>query len=78
MEHKDEELILNLIPANQELATLWEEHLVFERQLETMNSALYLSTTEQMERKRIQKLKLAGRDRMEMILAEYREREGAV
>lgn len=77
MEHKKIEIIRQLIPANQELATLWEEHLAFERQLETLNDALYLSTTEQMERKRIQKLKLAGRDRIEAILSECREREGA-
>lgn len=37
-----------------------------------MNQRLYLSTEEQIERKRLQKLKLAGRDRIEQILGTLR------
>jgi hypothetical protein len=33
---------------------------------------VYLPPEEEMERKKIQKLKLAGRDRIEAILAKYR------
>ncbi len=72
MEQRDIELIQNLIPTNQELAALWREHLDFERRLEDMNGRLYLTPEEQIERKRLQKLKLAGRDRIEQILARHR------
>jgi uncharacterized protein len=65
MEKRDEELVNQLIPENEELKE-------FEIQLEEYNKRLYLSDEENRERKRIQKLKLAGRDRIEQILREYR------
>ena len=51
------------------------KHLEYERQLEGFNRRPYLTAAETMERKRLQKLKLAGRDRMEQILAKYRQKE---
>jgi len=75
MEEKDLSLIEELAPENEELAQLWHEHIDFERQLEELNSRLYLAPEEQIERKRIQKLKLAGRDKIEAILASHRAGE---
>jgi hypothetical protein len=43
--------------------------------LETFNRRPYLTTAETIERKRLQKLKLAGRDRIEQILAQHRLKE---
>jgi hypothetical protein len=40
--------------------------------LDEFNKRIHLTTDESMERKRIQKLKLANRDRIERILAEHR------
>ncbi|MEW5911656.1 MAG: DUF465 domain-containing protein [Thermodesulfobacteriota bacterium] len=74
MESEDLELIQSHLQQDQELARLWAEHLELEGRLEDMNSRLYLSPEEQVERKRLQKLKLAGRDRIEQILAGYRGR----
>ena len=76
MEDRDLKLIEELIPQNQELADLWKEHIELELRLRSMDDRVYLSSEEQMERKRLQKLKLAGRDRMEAILAEYRAQSG--
>ena len=53
----------------------WDDHLEYERQLEEFNRRPYLTAAETLERKRLQKLKLAGRDRMEQILAKYRQKE---
>ncbi|RJX36417.1 MAG: DUF465 domain-containing protein [Desulfarculus sp.] len=72
MESEDLELIQAHLQGDQELARLWAEHLELEGRLGEMNSRLYLSPEEQVERKRLQKLKLAGRDRIEQILARYR------
>lgn len=72
MEERDRELLLAILDQNEELARLWHEHQLLEKQLDEMGQRLYLSSEEQMERKRLQKLKLAGRDRIETILAEYR------
>ncbi|MFH1058120.1 MAG: YdcH family protein [Pseudomonadota bacterium] len=55
-----------------ELDQLWREHQELEATLEAMNERIYLTPEEQVERKRLQKLKLAGRDRIEAILAGHR------
>ena len=75
MEKTDLELIEQLTSQDPELKKFWDEHLEFERHLEEFNRRPYLTAAETMERKRLQKLKLAGRDRMEQILAKYRRKE---
>lgn len=73
MEQRDLELIERLSSADSELAQLWREHLELEAQLDSLGGRLYLTPEEQVERKRLQKLKLAGRDRIEAILAHHRQ-----
>lgn len=73
MEKWDEELIARLLPRNEELRKHIEEHRRYEEQLEKFNQRPYLTTDEEVEKKRIQKLKLAGRDKIEAILAEHRQ-----
>ncbi len=72
MEKKDLELIQKYINVDPELKRYVEEHEEFEKKLEEMNRRIYLTPEEEVERKKIQKLKLAGRDRIEAILAKYR------
>jgi hypothetical protein len=72
MEKRDEKLIAQLIKENKTLRAYMKQHKEYERQLEEYNKRIHLTTEESMERKRIQKLKLAGRDKIERILAEYR------
>lgn len=72
MDPSDMELIQANLDNDPELAQLWSEHLEMEKKLDDMNQRLYLSTEEQIERKRLQKLKLAGRDRIEQILTTLR------
>ncbi len=75
MEREDLELIEQLTDKDPELKKFWDDHLEYERQLEGFNRRPYLTAAETLERKRLQKLKLAGRDRMEQILAKYRQKE---
>ncbi|MGQ9693335.1 MAG: DUF465 domain-containing protein [Thermodesulfobacteriota bacterium] len=72
MEKRDLELIQKYIAVDPELKRYVQEHEEFEKKLEEMNRRIYLSPEEEIERKKIQKLKLAGRDRIEAILAKYR------
>ena len=72
MEKWDEDLIARLLPRDEELRKYVEEHRRYEDKLEQFNQRAYLTTEEEMEKKRIQKLKLAGRDKIETILAKYR------
>ena len=75
MEKRDEELIERLIGQDKELKRLMDAHRQFERQLEDYNRRPYLTNQEAFEKKRIQKLKLAGRDRIESILASHRKNQ---
>ena len=74
MKQKDDELKKRLMIEDEEFRRLSEEHEEFERQLDQFNSKSFLTPTEEMERKKIQKMKLAGKDRMEMILSSHREK----
>lgn len=77
MERQDLEIIAEWREQDPELKRYLDEHAEYERQLEEFNRRPYLTTAESMERKRLQKLKLAGRDRIEQILAKYRQRASA-
>jgi len=72
MEAKDEKLIKELVVKDMELKKYVDEHDTFEKQLEGFNKKKYLTPEEEIERKRIQKLKLSGRDKIEEILSKYR------
>jgi uncharacterized protein YdcH (DUF465 family) len=72
MEDKEELLKKRLMEDDPEFKKLMEEHVKFEKVLAEFNERSHLTPNEEMERKRIQKLKLSGKDRMEMILAAHR------
>ena len=61
MEKRDEELIRTLLEREPELRRYYEEHVDLERQLEVFNQKRHLTPEEEVERKRLQKLKLAGK-----------------
>lgn len=72
MEETDLQLIRKIIPKDQELKRLWDEHLEYEEKLDQLNKRRYLSTEEEIRRKEIQKRKLQGKDKIEEILRKYR------
>ncbi|MDH3997600.1 MAG: DUF465 domain-containing protein [Desulfuromonadales bacterium] len=72
MAEKDLAIIQQLTEENPRFRKLHEEHLLFEKKLQELEERAYLSDEEDLERKKIQKLKLAGRDEMESILKECR------
>ena len=73
MEKKDEELIQTLLEREPALRQFYEEHVDLERQLMPFQQKVYLTPEEEVEKKRLQKLKLAGKDRIMEILSRYRE-----
>jgi uncharacterized protein YdcH (DUF465 family) len=72
METQDEALISRLVDNVPELKELVESHRKYESILAEMSSRPYLSPEEDLERKRLQKAKLAGKDKIERILAKHR------
>ncbi len=71
MERREEELIRQHLDHDPQLRALYEEHQELKRKLETFRTKPYLTTDEEMEEKRIRKLKLASKDRMMAILDRY-------
>ena len=72
MEEKDKLLIESHICHDEELRRYVEEHISLEKQLEELNKKVYLTPDEEVLQKKIKKLKLAGRDKIEIILKKYR------
>ena len=72
MEKHEEELIQSLLPRDDELRRYYEEHLELEKQLDRLRQKPHLTPEEEVEQKRIQKVKLAGKDRIMEIVRRYR------
>ncbi len=73
MAENDMDLVQRLSEENPRFRKLHEQHLLFEKQLQELDDRNYLTPEEDFERKKIQKLKLAGKDEMEDILRDYRQ-----
>lgn len=72
MEGREEQAIVALLDRDPELRQHYEEHLELEKQLQAFQNKHHLSAEEEIEMKRIQKLKLAGKDKMMEILGKHR------
>lgn len=72
MEKRDVELIRKYVATDSNLRKLYEEHLDLEKKLGDLNGRSHLTPVEETERSKLKKIKLKGRDQMEMILKRYR------
>lgn len=72
MNERDLALIERLIPDYPELSSLIATHQEYEARLEVISRQKWRTPEEEYEAKRLKQLKLAGRDRMESILAPHR------
>jgi len=75
MESIDRTLIEQIRRQNPEFDELWKEHEYLEQQLQEINNLRYLTASQEMRKKEIQKLKLRGKDRMAAIIEKYRSCE---
>ncbi len=73
MEKNDEVLIARYIGQDDELRKYVEDHKRFEEALEDFNKRVYLTPEEEIEKKKIQKMKLHGKDKIHQILTKYRD-----
>jgi len=73
MEKREEELIVSLLDKDPELRKYFEEHQELEKKLQGYQHKFHLTPAEELEKKRLQKLKLAGKDKIMQILARYRQ-----
>jgi uncharacterized protein YdcH (DUF465 family) len=73
MAETDQDLIRRLTEESPRFRKLHEEHLLFEKKLQEYEEMIYLPEDIDIERKKIQKLKLAGKDEMESMLRDFRQ-----
>ncbi|OGW04190.1 MAG: hypothetical protein A2889_08065 [Nitrospinae bacterium RIFCSPLOWO2_01_FULL_39_10] len=67
----NEDLIEKATNENKEFRSLYLEHLELEKKLSELNKSKFLTTERDIEKKRLQKIKLSGKDRMAKILKKY-------
>ena len=78
MELKDEQTIVSLLDKDPELRKFYEEHRELEQKLAQFQHKHHLTPEEEVEMKKIQKKKLAGKDRMMEILGRHRQAGAAL
>ncbi|MBI2351637.1 MAG: DUF465 domain-containing protein [Deltaproteobacteria bacterium] len=72
MERREEEFIISLMGKDPELKKYYEEHQELEKKLSGYQNKPHLTPLEEVEKKRLQKLKLAGKDKIMELLGKYR------
>ncbi len=75
MDQTEERLIIPLLDKDPELRRYYEEHQDLENKLMAFQNRSYLSPDEEIEKKKLQKLKLVGKDKMMEIVSKYRQTE---
>ncbi len=68
MEQHEVERIEKYALTNPEIKALWEEHQLFEKQLEKLESKTFLTPSEEQELKRLKIEKLDGKTRLLALL----------
>jgi uncharacterized protein YdcH (DUF465 family) len=72
MERREEEFIVSLLDKDPELKKYYEEHQELEKKLQEYQNKIHLTPQEEVEKKRLQKLKLSGKDKIMEILERHR------
>ena len=72
MDKATDPILRALLKENEEFRREKEAHQRYEKILAEFNRRPHLTPDEEMERKKIQKLKLAGKDRMERMILVYK------
>ncbi len=72
VEVSEDALVAQLRTEDPEFKKWEEEHHKLESSLKSIDSHVYLSPEEEIERKRIQKLKLAAKDKMMEMVRRYK------
>ncbi len=70
---KEQEIVETLKKESEEFRRLIEEHHSLEGVLADIDRKVYLTAEEEVERKKIQKQKLAKKDKMAEIIRDYRK-----
>ena len=75
MEVRDVELLEKHLHHDENLKALWDEHILFEKQLQQLESKQFLTPQEEISVREIKKQKLDGKTKIQIMLDRYRELE---
>lgn len=73
MDQQEKELLQKYAATDPELKTLWDDHLLYEKQIEKLESKNFLTPTEQQTLKQLKKQKLDGKTRMMHMLDKFKQ-----
>lgn len=74
MDQQEKDLLAKYSATDPELKSLWEEHLLYEKQIEKLESHPYRTPSEEQTLKQLKKQKLEGKTRMASILDGLKEK----
>lgn len=75
MDRHELDLLAKYAPEDPELKSLWDDHLLYEKQIEKLESKSFLTPSEQQTLKQLKKQKLEGKTRMADIIDDLKKRE---
>lgn len=70
---KEQEIIECLKKENEDFRKLLDEHHSLDTTLSELDKKVYLTSEEEVERKKLQKLKLARKDRMAEFIRDFKK-----
>ena len=70
---KEQEIIEKLLKENEEFKKVSEEHHQLDGLLTEIDKKVYLTPEEEIERKKLQKQKLAKKDRLAEMIRDFRQ-----
>lgn len=73
MDAQEKELLEKYSATDPELKSLWDDHLLYEKQIEKLEHHPYRTPAEEQTLKQLKKQKLEGKTRMALILDRLKE-----
>lgn len=75
MEQRETLLLEKYAPNHPELKSLWEDHILYEKQIEKLEGKSYRTPTEEQTLKQLKKQKLEGKTQLHNLLDEISTQE---
>ena len=72
MDQHEIELIEQLLPTDPELKSLWEDHVIYSKQVEKLEAKSFRTPTEEQTLKQLKKQKLVGKTKLMELLDSHR------
>lgn len=75
MEQREMELLGKYAPLDPELKELWDDHLLYEKQVEKLDAKIFRTPTEEQTLRQLKKQKLEGKTKLMALLDKYMSQE---